>query len=97
MFHKHVKNRLAGLAPEQQSLDSNAACSRRGVVIQNTCNCYSNEWALKNLRNWMEFRNKEHPDDLVPKDLLSGADVSLYVLSGCADLCRRHAKRIICH
>ena len=44
----------------------------------------SNDWALKNLRNWMEFRNKEHPDDLVPEDLLSCADAPTV----CKWLCR---------
>ena len=44
----------------------------KGVTPDNTK--LSNDWAVKNLRAWMVFRNSVKPEDPVPTDLLSCKD-----------------------
>ncbi len=54
----------------------------KGVVPANTQ--LSNEWFLRNLRGWVEFRNSAHPHDLVPSNLLCSSDADKL----CKWLCR---------
>ena len=51
------------------------AVAAKGVVPVNTKN--STEWALRNLNNWMEDRNRKVPGDKVPRDLLSVVDAEV--------------------
>ena len=64
----------------------------KGVVPANTKN--TNEWAMRNLATWMTERNRSHPDDPVPNDLLTCSGKGYKCLMQVAVLlCAGDAKR----
>ena len=49
--------------------DEQLAALSKGVTPGNTDK--STRWALSNFESWKQARNKKHPDDLIPDDLLT--------------------------
>ena len=66
----------------------------KGVVPANTKS--SNEWALKNLRAWVSYRNARMSDEAVPDDLLVCEDADILCTWMCCfvqEMCARRTER----
>ena len=67
---KRSKSRFAAPVEEEQVVEAS-----KGVVPDNTKR--RNNWALRNFSLWMENRNKQVPNDVVPEDILSCQDPAI--------------------
>ena len=64
------KGKFDRFAPPLSEEDLSVAA--KGVTTANTS--VANDWAVRNLKNWIENRNKVNPNDLVPEKLLTCSD-----------------------
>uniref|UniRef100_A0A1X7UUI7 Uncharacterized protein n=1 Tax=Amphimedon queenslandica TaxID=400682 RepID=A0A1X7UUI7_AMPQE len=68
--NKKNKGRFGAPVDEEQVVEAS-----KGVVPENTKR--RNQWALRNFNQWMENRNRQVPDDVIPQDILHCQDPTL--------------------